>query len=54
MVEIYRVEDTMRYICSAFGIDECDSYATPTMIVISVIDTKGGLFANDADPPSRR
>lgn len=43
--EIYRAEDTMRYICSAFGIDECDSYATPTMIVISVIDTKGEVFS---------
>lgn len=33
--ETYRVEDTMRYVCKAFGIAECDCYATPTTIIIS-------------------
>ncbi|HHT36755.1 MAG: threonine/serine exporter family protein [Candidatus Wallacebacter cryptica] len=43
--EIYRVEDTMQFVCRAFGIEECDSYATPTMIVISVSDEKGEVFS---------
>ncbi|MFY9436651.1 MAG: threonine/serine exporter family protein [Limnochordia bacterium] len=33
--ETYRAEDTMRYVCAAFGVDECDCYATPTTIIIS-------------------
>lgn len=43
--EIYRVEDTMLYICKAFGIDECECYATPTTIIISIIDAKGEVFS---------
>lgn len=33
--ETYRVEDTMRRICLAYGADVVDAYATPTMILIS-------------------
>lgn len=43
--EIYRVEDTMFYICKAYGIDECESYATPTTIIISAIDNEGEVFS---------
>lgn len=33
--ETYRVEDTMRRICQAYGASVVDAYATPTMIIIS-------------------
>jgi len=33
--ETFRAEDTMRYVCAAFAIEECDCYATPTTIIIS-------------------
>ena len=36
--EIYRVEDTIEEICSAYGIDEVDSFVTPTGIFISIDD----------------
>lgn len=34
--EIYRVENTVRYICKAYGIDACESYATPTNLIVTV------------------
>lgn len=43
--EIYRVEDTMLYVCKAFGISDCECYATPTTIIISVIDAHGEVFS---------
>lgn len=33
--ETYRVEDTMRRICFHYGAEVVDSYATPTLIIIS-------------------
>lgn len=36
--EIYRVEDTILRICSAFNIKDADSYATPTGIIVSASD----------------
>lgn len=33
--ETYRVEDTMKRICLSFGAEVVDSYATPTLIIIS-------------------
>lgn len=33
--ETYRVEDTMKRICLAYGASVVDSYATPTLIIIS-------------------
>lgn len=33
--EIYRVEQVVQHICSAYGIAECDCYATPTAIIVS-------------------
>lgn len=33
--ETYRVEDTMKRICIAYGADVVDAYATPTMLLIS-------------------
>lgn len=33
--ETYRVEDTMERICYAYGAQVVDSYATPTLIIIS-------------------
>lgn len=33
--EAYRVEETMNRICTSFGIEVADSYATPTVIIAS-------------------
>lgn len=33
--ETFRVEDTMRRICYSYGAEVVDSYATPTLIIIS-------------------
>ena len=33
--ETYRVEDTMKRICFAYGAEVVDAYATPTMLLIS-------------------
>jgi hypothetical protein len=42
--ETYRVEETMLYFCRAFGIHKCESYSTPTTIIISIIDNNGESF----------
>lgn len=39
--ETYRVEETIVKICNAFGIKNCDSYVTPTGIIVSVEDKDG-------------
>ena len=46
--ETYRAEDTMRYVCAAFGVDECDCYATPTTIIVST-NHGGEALPDDAD-----
>lgn len=33
--EIYRVEQTMSAVCAAYGIHQCESFATPTVIMLS-------------------
>jgi len=33
--EIYRVEQTMTAVCTAYGISDCESFATPTVIMLS-------------------
>ena len=33
--ETFRVEDTMRRICLSYGADVVDSYATPTLLIVS-------------------
>lgn len=43
--ETYRVEDTMKRICFAYGAKTCDSYATPTMLLIS-FSVDGELYHN--------
>ena len=43
--EIYRVEQTMSYICMAYGIAECESYATPTVIILSVSNAGGETYS---------
>lgn len=43
--EAYRVEDTMKRICFAYGANTVDSYATPTMLLIS-FSVNGELFHN--------
>ncbi|MDI9418642.1 MAG: threonine/serine exporter family protein [Firmicutes bacterium] len=42
--ETYRVEDTMQYVCKAFGISGCDCFATPTTIIISA-NHNGEVFS---------
>ncbi|NLC44323.1 MAG: threonine/serine exporter family protein [Clostridiales bacterium] len=51
--ETYRVEDTMLYFCKAFGIENCESYSTPTTIIISIIDNYGESFTRMMRIPSR-
>lgn len=36
--EVYRVEQTIIHICKMYGLPECDSYATPTTIIVSLTD----------------
>lgn len=36
--EIYRVEETICKICNAYGIDNVDSYVTPTGIMVSLTE----------------
>ncbi|MGM0502688.1 MAG: threonine/serine ThrE exporter family protein [Bacillota bacterium] len=36
--EIYRTEDTMMKICHAYGIDDVESFVTPTGIILSIDD----------------
>lgn len=36
--EVYRVEQTIGYICKSYGLPTCDSYATPTTIIVSLTD----------------
>lgn len=43
--EIYRVEQTVRYLCSAYGLDHCECFATPTAIMISVIGKSGEVHS---------
>jgi uncharacterized membrane protein YjjP (DUF1212 family) len=43
--ETYRVEETIRRMCNAFGYDDADSYVTPTGIMISIKDEKGVIVS---------
>lgn len=43
--EIYRVEQTMSYICMAYGILDCECFAAPTMIIISVSDAEEKTYS---------
>lgn len=42
--EIYRVEQTIDHICRAYGIPECESYATPTTIMASIVGENGRTY----------
>jgi len=33
--EVYRVEQTMTNVCAAYGIFDCESFASPTVIILS-------------------
>lgn len=43
--EAYRVEDTMTRLCKAYGADTIDSYATPTLLIVS-FSKDGELYHN--------
>jgi len=43
--EIYRVEETMKSICSAYEIPDCESFATPTIIMVSAPDVNGESYS---------
>lgn len=42
--EIYRVEQTIWYICKAYGTHSCESYATPTSMIVSITDADGQTY----------
>lgn len=44
--EIYRVEDTIFRLCSAYGMEEIEIFAIRSLIVASVKDGKGKLYNN--------
>lgn len=39
--EVYRAEETMSRISLAYGASECDSYATPTTMMLTIYDEGG-------------
>lgn len=43
--EAYRVEDTMTRLCKVYGADVIDSYATPTLLIVS-FSKDGELYHN--------
>lgn len=43
--ETYRVEETINRICTAFGMEDADSFVTPTGIMVSVFHKEKGTFA---------
>lgn len=43
--EIFRVEQTARHICRAFGLGHCECFATPTAIMISIIGADGQVHS---------
>lgn len=43
--EIFRVEQTARHICLAFGLEHCECFAAPTTIMISVIGKNGHVHS---------
>lgn len=42
--EVYRVEETITRICNAYGLKIVESFATPSVIMISVTDDHGESF----------
>lgn len=43
--EIYRVEQTINYICGTHQMNECESFATPTSIIVSFTDNHGRVHS---------
>ncbi|MBL4931118.1 threonine/serine exporter family protein [Clostridium paridis] len=43
--ETYRVEETINRICHAFGMEDADSFVTPTGIMASAFHTERGTFS---------
>lgn len=39
--EVYRVEETVNRICSAYALAECQCFATPTALIVSAYDEEG-------------
>lgn len=39
--EIYRTEQTINHITQAYGIEDCECFAMPTALIISIIDPNG-------------
>lgn len=44
--EIYRVEDTAERICSAYGFNDAEIYATPANFIISIKDSDGRAYTD--------
>ncbi len=45
--EIYRVEESIRRICFAYGVESVDIYAIPSNIIVSVLNEKGEFFTQN-------
>lgn len=43
--ETYRVEETIERMCSAYGVQEVDSFVTPTGIITSITDVDGKIYS---------
>ncbi|GAA4826436.1 threonine/serine exporter family protein [Algivirga pacifica] len=43
--ETYRVEQTINFICMAYGVENVDSFVTPTGIMSSVTDREGKTYS---------
>jgi uncharacterized membrane protein YjjP (DUF1212 family) len=43
--ETYRVEETITRICNAYGLLNCESFVTPTGIMISATDSSGNIIS---------
>jgi uncharacterized membrane protein YjjP (DUF1212 family) len=51
--EIYRVEETIILITSAYGLAETESFVTPTGIMVSTVDTEGNTITRVRNIESR-
>lgn len=43
--ETYRVEETINRICTSFGMDDADSFVTPTGIMVSAFHKDKGIVS---------
>ena len=39
--EAYRVEDSLQRLCRAYGVDTCEIFAIPSLLIVSMCDPEG-------------